>query len=221
MAGKGDVESEINALKAKYRSEVDSLEKIEPIFSTLKKLRGLIKERGIEGYKGLLIEYLEFDPKFSQCIDLAAKSKLFSIVVEDLDAAKEILKLNTEIKGGVIQIYPLSIIHQVKEEKQRNYPDRSDVRPLHTLVKLKFDADNRLSKLVHNLFSKVLLVRDYPVAMQVAKEWNLTCITADLQIVHAGAFITHVGSYNRSQSDRVTLFRKVSLLEKDVEEKVL
>ena len=47
MTSKGDVESEINALKVKYHSEVDSLEKIEPIFSTLKKLRGLIKEKGI------------------------------------------------------------------------------------------------------------------------------------------------------------------------------
>jgi chromosome segregation ATPase len=54
---------------------------------------------------------LDFDPKFSSCIDLAAKSKLFSIIVEDLDSAKEILKLNSEIKGGVIQIYPLTIIH--------------------------------------------------------------------------------------------------------------
>ncbi|TNV73888.1 hypothetical protein FGO68_gene5106 [Halteria grandinella] len=208
-------------MKAKYRAEVDSLEKVEPIFATLKKLRGLIRERGIQGYKGLLIEFLEFDPKFSQCIDLAAKSKLFSIIVEDLDSAKEILKLNNEIKGGVIQIYPLSIIHQVTQEKQRNYPDRADTRPLHTLIKLKHDADNRLSTLVRNLFSKVLLVRDYPVAMEVAKQWNLTCITADLQIVHAGAFITQVGSYNRSQADRVTLYRKVSTIEKEVEEKVV
>jgi len=30
-----------------------------------------------------------------------------------------------------------------------------------------------------------------------------------------------VGSYNRSQADRVTLYRKVSSIEKEVEEKVL
>lgn len=221
MAGKGDIESEINALKAKYKSEVDALEKVEPVFQTLKKLRQLIKQRGVQGYKGLLIEYLDFDPKFSACVDLAANAKLFSIIVEDLEAAKQILQINSEIKGGVIQIYPLSIIHQVKEEKQRNYPNRADVRPLHTLVKLKVDADNRLAKLAHNLFSKVLLVKDYSVAMSVAKEWNLTCITADLQIVHAGAFITQVGSYNRSQADRVTLYRKVSQIEHEVEAKVL
>jgi chromosome segregation ATPase len=60
----------------------------------LRKIRGLIKEKNIQGFKGLLIDFLEFDPKISSIVDLAAKSKLFSIVVEDLDTAKEILALN-------------------------------------------------------------------------------------------------------------------------------
>lgn len=60
----------------------------------MKKLRGLIKEKGLAGYRGLLIDFLEYDQKLSSCIDLAAKSKLFSIVVEDLESAKEVLALN-------------------------------------------------------------------------------------------------------------------------------
>jgi chromosome segregation ATPase len=76
----------------------------------LRKIRALIKEKNLQGFKGLLIDFLEFDPKISSIVDLAAKSKLFSIIVEDLDTAKEILALNAQIKGGVINIYPLSII---------------------------------------------------------------------------------------------------------------
>ena len=34
--------------------------------------------------------------------------------------------------------------------------------------------------------------------MSVAKEHNLTCITADLDVVYAGAFISKVGHYNRA-----------------------
>ncbi len=50
----------------------------------------MVREKNIQGYKGLLIDFLEFDPKISSIIDLnlAAKSKLFSIIVEDLDTAK-------------------------------------------------------------------------------------------------------------------------------------
>lgn len=45
--------------------------------------------------------------------------------------------------------------------------------------------------------------------MEVARDYNLTCITPDLQIVYAGAFITRVGQYNKSQLDRVAIYRKV------------
>jgi len=41
-----------------------------------------------------LIDFIDFDPKIASIVDLAAKSKLFSIIVEDLNAAKEILALN-------------------------------------------------------------------------------------------------------------------------------
>ena len=88
MSQKGEVDHEIQALKIKYKAEVEQLEKIEPIFSTLKKLIGLIKEKGIQGYRGMLIDFIDFDQKISSCIDLAAKSKLFSVIVDDLESAK-------------------------------------------------------------------------------------------------------------------------------------
>jgi chromosome segregation ATPase len=106
----------------------------------------------------MLIDFLDFDQKIASCVDLAGKSKLFSIIVEDLNTAKEILALNSQIKGGVINIYPLSTIDKVKQEKNRNYPERSDIRPLSKFVSLSKLADTRIGKLVHNIFSKVVLV---------------------------------------------------------------
>ena len=44
------------------------------------------------------------------CIDLAAKSKLFSIVVDTLETAKQVLDINKSIRGGVINIYPLETL---------------------------------------------------------------------------------------------------------------
>jgi len=73
-----------------------------------------------------------------------------------------------------------------------------EVKPLSKFVNLKPDGDRRVAKLVHNIFSKVVLVSNYALAMEVARDYNLTCITTDLQIVYAGAFITQVGHYNRT-----------------------
>ena len=97
-------------MKAKYTTEVEQLERLDSIYSTLKRLKVLINEKNIVGFRGLLIDFIECDNRFAACVDLAAKSKLLSIIVDDLDTAKEILALNNQIKGGVINIYPLSII---------------------------------------------------------------------------------------------------------------
>ena len=57
------------------------------------------------------------------------------------------------------------------------------------------------------------MVPDYSTALQVAKDHGLTCVTPDLQIVYAGAFITRVGqggpSYSESQS-RLGLYHQIS-----------
>ena len=54
-----EVEHEIKALKTKYQSEVEQLEKVEPIFSTLRRLRALIMEKGLVGFRGFMIDYIE------------------------------------------------------------------------------------------------------------------------------------------------------------------
>jgi len=84
-----------------------------------------------------LIDFIDFDPKISSIIDIAAKSKLFSVIVDDLNTAKEVLQLNQQIKGGVINIYPLSIMEQVHEQKERAYPQMQEVRPLQKFISLK------------------------------------------------------------------------------------
>jgi chromosome segregation ATPase len=55
---------------------------------------------------------------------------------------------------------------------------------------LKDGSDPRLARLISKVFGKFVLVSNYTLAMQIAKENNLTCITPDHQIVFAGAFIT-------------------------------
>ena len=52
----------------------------------------------------------------------------------------------------------------------------------------------RLLKLVNNTFCKVVMVKDYESALRIAKDSGLTCVTPELQVVYAGAFITKVGS---------------------------
>jgi chromosome segregation ATPase len=129
------------------------------------------------------------------CVDVAAKSKLFGIIVDTLETAKKVLQINKEIKGGVINIYPLETLDQI-QKPSKSIP--SGVKSMLDIVQLSPSGDQRLQHLLSSIFAKVVLVKSYDEGMQVAKEHNFTCITADLEVVYAGAFISKVGHYNRA-----------------------
>ena len=94
----------------------------------------------------------------------------------------------------MINIYPLETIGLVEKKVVNLPPASDDVKSMIDFVKLKPQADKRLQTLVHNIFAKVVMVKEYGKALQIAKEFKLTCITRDLQVVYAGAFITKVGT---------------------------
>ena len=83
------------------------------------------------------------------------------------------------------------------------------------MVKLKDGADKRLTKLLLNILCNVVMVKDYATALSIAKQHGLTCVTPNLQVVYAGAFITKVGQQARdgNQSDsRVALYSQIQEL---------
>ena len=69
------------------------------------------------------------------------------------------------------------------------------------------------------------MVRDYQSALRIAKDNGLTCITSELQVVYAGAFITKVGSEGRtannnaSAQSRLGLYQKIKELTKSFDAK--
>lgn len=148
------------------------------------------------------------------CVDIAGKSKLFSIVVDSLETAKRVLEINREIKGGVINIYPLETLDK-PAKTSRNIPQNT--KSMLDFVSLVPNADPRLQTLLESIFGKVVLVQSYDEATQVAKQHNLTCITSDLEVVYAGAFISKVGHYNRSQTDRFTTYKQLHKLKQEID----
>ena len=65
----------------------------------------------IEGYKGRFIDFLNSKyESFTPCLDIAAKQKLMSIIVDTLETASKIVEINKQLKGGVIIIYTLETL---------------------------------------------------------------------------------------------------------------
>jgi len=140
------------------------------------------------------------------CVDIAAKSKLFSIIVDNFETAKQVLEINKAIKGGVINIYPLETLESMNRPV-RNTP--ANVKSMLDIVSLTSKADKRLQHLVNSIFGNVVLTKTYEEAIEVAKEHNLTCISSDFQVVYGGAFVAKVGHHNRSQMDRFAVYQQI------------
>lgn len=108
----------------KLEKSVDSALK-ENLVYTIQEIKKLIKARDIKGVHGLFIDLIEIDPDFHMACDLTLKNKLFGFVVDDYQTAETILQLNREVKGSIIQVYPLDWVKDL-QPKRANYPSSSE-----------------------------------------------------------------------------------------------
>jgi len=124
---------------------VKQIEKVEPVFATVERLDKNCKAIG--GYKGRLIDFIVCKSEnFTPCVDIVGKSKLMAVIVDSLDTAKKIIQVNQELKGGVINIYPLETIAELKKPKvhlEASYNGIA-IKPMLDLIELASGADIRL-----------------------------------------------------------------------------
>ncbi|KRX01371.1 SMCs flexible hinge [Pseudocohnilembus persalinus] len=182
----------------------------DPIIQNIEKIQKKIEERKINGVLGLLVDFLDLnDPKMQKFfgqLDIAIKQKFFAFLVENEQTASEIIKINNELKLGRIQIYTISWAQEkMKLPFNINYPQQTDIQVLMQIVKIKQNI--KFSPEIYYIFQfltqNFLVVKDYKHALTYAKQYNLTCITANLDIVYASGFLTKVGDsfqkYNKLQ----------------------
>ena len=83
-----EVKHAAEALKTKLSGFETQLDKIEPIYSTLRRLRAHARQKESNCFKGLLIDFIECtNPQFNAVVDIAGKQKLFCAIVDDLSSA--------------------------------------------------------------------------------------------------------------------------------------
>ena len=137
-----ELEHEIKGKQQRISGLAKQIEKIEPIFGALQRIDKMCRDQGVVGYHGLLIDFLACSSdRLMPCVDIAAKSKLFSVVVDSLETAKRVLEINKQIKGGVINIYPLETLEKHTQSDRRIPPNAKSILEYVSLVP---SADQRL-----------------------------------------------------------------------------
>lgn len=215
MFQKNECEVELKDKRQRIQAMVKQIGKVEPVFSALERIDATCKEKEIQGYYGRLIDFIECKSEnFMPCVDIAAAKKLMSIVVDTMETAQAVLEINKQIKGGVVNIYPLENVGDLKKQARKDLPN--EVKPMLDIVKLKDGSDQRVQTLLDHVFGNTVLARSYDDAMRVAQSHNVNCITTDYQVVYGGSFIVKVGHYNKQTQDRFGNYQQLNQLKNSV-----
>lgn len=139
-----------------------------------------MKEENIPGFKSMLIDHLDIQrPALNFIVDQVLKTRLFTFITETSMEANTILKMNQEMRGGPITIFPLELIDQMATHDDEFRIQDKQVQMLISSVKLKQGSDPWIEKLIKHYLENVVLVKDLEKAFEVSgKHKNLTCITS-------------------------------------------
>ncbi|RLN28890.1 structural maintenance of chromosomes protein 3 [Panicum miliaceum] len=156
------------------------IEDLEPVLLSNRKQdirRGLnsvsriIKDHGISGVFGPVLELVDCEEKFFTAVEVTAANSLFHVVVENDDISTKIIQILTREKGGRVTFIPLNMV----KVPDLSCPQSPDFVPL--LKKLKYRADHR--RAFEQVFGRTAICRDLETATKVSRSNGLDCITLD------------------------------------------
>ncbi|KAL6629950.1 hypothetical protein ACP70R_029715 [Stipagrostis hirtigluma subsp. patula] len=168
-----DVTAEIDRLREDLVKAQKSLDHATPgdIRRGLNSVSRIIKDHGITGVFGPILELVDCEEKFFTAVEVTAANSLFHVVVENDDISTRIIQILTREKGGRVTFIPLNRV----KVPDLSCPQSPDFVPL--LKKLKYRADHR--RAFEQVFGRTVICRDLETATKVARTNGLDCITLD------------------------------------------
>lgn len=165
-------------------------------------LRGLVEEakkRGLSGCYGLFIDLVSLPDNILGGFEALTLSKLFGVVVEDEETARAVINLNKELRGGKVDVYPLSWVSQGENPI---YPDPNRVIILHEHVEVESTLKDRpeMQLLVQDLIGGNCIVSSIEDAYALSKEFDVNCVTLEGEIVYKKGYLTKLGYKDKRYS---------------------
>ncbi|XBJ04479.1 hypothetical protein VPH35_023409 [Triticum aestivum] len=182
----------------------------------------IVRERGLKGVFGPVIELIDCEEKFFTAVEVAAGNSLFHVVVANDDISTDIIDIwrkgkdgpssdKEEDRDGRVTFIPLNRVYAPRV----NIPQSSDFVPL--LKRLKYRAEHRPA--FELIFGRTVICRDLETATRVARSNDLDCITLDGdQVSSDGGMAGGFFDYRRSRLKYVKIIRdnKTTIQEKTV-----
>ena len=194
-----EVDAELSSKTEEVKRRDKQLEFTMPreLFRGLSAVQRIVKDHGIKGVHGPLIELMECDERFFAAVEAAATNQLFHVVVDDDAVASKIIEYLNKDRAGRVTFLPLNRL----KTRNREYPDSQDVFPM--LSKIRHDE--KIRPALDKVFGNVLICRNLDVAVKFAGSTNLDCVTMDGDCVSNRGAIS--GGYQDSGRSRMVNMR--------------
>ena len=236
MVQENDIGSRLQSFKRKACSIKKNLRQYYGgvnVVSVLNIIEHVGRER-MPGVIGVLAEVIEMETDgLPPVLESLYRDRLFTILVAEEKTVSELIRLNKKIKGGKIQICPLSWfaprvlcsgLEISKEEQNRTMNTsliqdfkESDNVMVSSLLKIKEryltqSYSDALKVYFKDFFGKSAIVRDLKTAFSVAKSMGVDCITQNHEIVYKGGYHTKAGYHSRKHQslDNFYMYQEVS-----------
>ncbi|KAM7528437.1 hypothetical protein LguiB_031847 [Lonicera macranthoides] len=118
-----------------------------------------------------IFDLLDCEEKYFTAVEIAAGNSLFHLVVENYGTSTHMIENLCKENGGRVTFIPLNTV----QAQQVPYPESSDVIPV--LKKLRFP--HNYSPAFEEVFARTVICRNLDVARDVARTWDLDCITLE------------------------------------------
>lgn len=198
------ISSDICAIKQSLSENLVDIASKKKRFSTkhsdisvaaLVKLIEEAKKRGIPGVHGILIDLIELPNKLYMAFEKLMAKRLFSIVVEDEHSAAALINLNKEIKGGRVNIYPLTWSKEEVDDFLYPDPETESCIILESsyIITPKLIQDQSFINLVKSVTRGNLLVDKITDAQKLAKKFDCNCVTMEGEVIYRGAILNKLG----------------------------
>ena len=178
-----------------------------------------IIDANIEGVYGYLMQFIDLESinnKYFTAIELSAKQKLFSIIVDNKQTALNVINYNnTNFNGHIIHIYSIEdfmLLNNNKEVFRDNnvisLVDIINIKDVNKTLQrdditcniennVKLLDNNIISHIINKILSKYVIVSSFELGIEYAKSKKLNCITSNNDIIESGAIIIKSFCTNR------------------------
>lgn len=137
--------------------------------TSVKRLIRELEKEDVQGFQGLLVDLIDIKEEgYKFIVDIALKNNLYVFVVDTISAAEKIMKINSNIKGGLIRIFVLDLIEDI-DYSIPEVPNTKDISSVLDFVNVKDRVDERVEKLVKHFLGKTVFVRDLNTAFIVSE----------------------------------------------------